>query len=176
MISINEVTKIGYITKTRGLKGEIQVYFDFSDYEEVDFEVLFIEIDKKLVPFFVESAQIHQNSTGYFFLEDIDHIDKAQALVKKSVYLQNDKMPVREEGDFYINDLKGYVVHDKAHGELGEIIEINEFPQQDIAVVQYHGKELLFPLNENFIVEINEEEGILEVDLPDGLIDVYISE
>lgn len=173
MISINETIKIGYITKTRGLKGEVQVYFDHSDYEEIDFEILFIEIDKKLVPFFVESAQLHQNKTGYFYFEDINHIDKAQALVKKSVYLHKDKIPVRAEGDFYITDLKGFVVHDKIHGELGEIIEINEFPQQDIAVVQYRFKELLFPLNDDFIIEINEEDRILEVQLPEGLVEMY---
>ncbi|WP_028296437.1 ribosome maturation factor RimM [Olivibacter sitiensis] len=173
MTSVNDTVKIGYITKTRGLKGELQVYFDHEAYDEIDYELLFIEIDKKLVPFFVEQAQLHKNSTGYFFLEDIDHIDKAQALVKKSIYLQKEKLPVREEGEFYTSDLKGFIVHDQTHGRLGEIIEINEFPQQDVATVNYNNRELLFPIIDDFIIEINEEDRILEVQLPEGLVEMY---
>lgn len=174
MISINDAFKIGYITKTRGLKGEVQLFLEFEDYEELDLqEAVFIEIEKKLVPFFVTKAQVLQNSTAYLFLEDVDHIDKAKPLVKSSVYLSKDKLPVREEGTFYVSDLKGYIVHDKTYGALGEIIAINEYPQQDIAVVQYGPKELLFPIIDDFIVEIDEEKGLLEVDLPEGLVDVY---
>jgi len=173
---INDCFYVGYITKTRGLKGEIQIYFEFHDYEALEIDVLFLEIDKKLVPFFVNSFKLQGNKTGYFFLEDVDHIDKAKALVRKSIYMPNDKMPERNPDEFYISDLKGYVVHDQVHGALGEIIEIKEFPQQDIAVVQYKFRELLFPLNDDFIVEIDEENGTLKVNLPEGLVDLYKEE
>ena len=172
-MNIDDCFYIGYISKSRGLKGEIQIYFEFEDYSALGFDVLFIEIEKKLVPFFVDTVKLQQNKTGYFYLEDIDHVDKAKELLRKSVYLTNDKKPVRDPDEFYLSDLKGYIVHDKKHGELGDIIEIKELPQQDIAVVQYKFKELMFPLNDDFIIEINREAGILHVDLPDGLIDVY---
>jgi 16S rRNA processing protein RimM len=172
-MNIDDCFYIGYISKSRGLKGEVQIYFEFEDYAALDFDVLFIEIEKKLVPFFVDTAKLQQNKTGYFYLEDIDHVDKAKELLRKSVYLTNDKKPVRDPDEFYLSDLKGYIVHDKKHGELGEIIEIKELPQQDIAVVHYKFKELMFPLNDDFIIEIDGEAGILRVDLPDGLVDVY---
>lgn len=164
---------IGYISKTRGLKGEVQVYFGFADYENLDFDVVFLEVDKKLVPFFVHSAKLQSNKTGYFYLEDIDHIDQAKPLVGKQVYMPKAKMPERDPNEFYVTDLKGYQVFDQTYGLLGEIIEINEFPQQDIAVVPYRSKELLFPLSDDFIVEIDEDNNTLKVDLPDGLIAMY---
>jgi 16S rRNA processing protein RimM len=58
---------------------------------------------------------------------------------------------------------------------LGEIIEINEYPQQFVATVSYRNKEVMFPLNEDMIIEIDEDEGTLLVDLPDGLLDIYLS-
>lgn len=173
MMNINETFYIGYITKTRGLKGEMQLFFEFEDYVELDFDVLFLEINKKLVPYFIDSIKLQKNSTAYLNLEDIDHVDKAQPLVKKKVYLPNDKMPARDPNDFRYTDLVGYLVVDESQGEVGEIIGVEEFPQQFIAKVDYNGQELMFPLNEDLILGIDAEEQVIVVQLPDGLIDVY---
>lgn len=169
-----EAFYIGYITKTKGLKGEVQLFFEFEDYESLDFDVLFAEMNGKMVPFFVKSHKIYPNSTGLFYFDDIDHIDKAEILIKKKIYLPLTQMPERDDDDFGFMDLKGFLTVDESLGELGEIIEINEFPQQFVATVVYKGKEVMFPLNEDFIVEIDDEEQILTVDLPEGLLDVYL--
>jgi len=172
----NESFKIGYITKTRGLKGEVQLFFEFNDPELLDLDLIFIEINRQLVPFFVSSYKLQSNNTGYFFLEDIDHIDKAQELLRKSVFLPNSKMPEREEGEFLIEDLKGFNVFDSNYGELGIILEINEYPQQFVASVSYKSQEILFPLSDDFIEEIDEERKELHINLPDGFLDIYLNQ
>ena len=164
---------IGYITKTKGLKGEVQVYFEFDQFEDLELDSVFLDINNKLIPFFVSSYKIQANKTGYFYFEDIDTIEKAEKLVRKKVYLPNEKMPEREEGEFFYTDLKGFIAHDEKHGELGEIIEVHEYPQQFIAVVPYKSTEIMFPLNEDIIQEIDEDAGIVKVLLPDGLIEIY---
>lgn len=165
---------IGYISKTRGLKGELQLFFEFDDYKELDFDVLFLEIEKRLVPFFVESYKGQNNKTAFLFLEDIDHIDKSQPLVHKKAYLPNDQMPERDPDDFRITDLKGFHVHDRTHGDLGKITEIHEYPQQHVAVIPYRDSELMFPLNADLIIGIDRDAKAIDVDLPEGLIDVYL--
>lgn len=170
-----EAFYIGYITKTKGLKGEVQLYFEFDAYEDLDLDVVFADMNGKMVPFFVESHKLYPNSTGLFYFDDIDHIDKAQVLVKKKIYLPLTKMPERDEDDFTYNDLKGYIVSDQTRGKLGEIIAVNEYPQQFVATLVYQEKEILFPLNEDMIIEIAEEEKTLLVDLPEGLLDLYLN-
>lgn len=170
-----EAFYIGYITKTKGLKGELQLFFEFKDYESLDLDIIFAELNGKMVPFFVSSHKLYTNQTGLFYLEDVDHIDKAQALVKKKIYLPLNKMPVRGEDDFAYEDLIGFLVVDETHGELGEITDVNEYPQQFVATLLYQEKEILFPLNEDIIVEIDDEEEILTVDLPEGLLDLYLN-
>ncbi|WP_113660546.1 ribosome maturation factor RimM [Pedobacter nanyangensis] len=170
-----EAFYIGYVTKTKGLKGELQLYFEFEDYQELDLDVLFLELNGKMVPFFVASHKLYDNSTGLFYFDDVDHVDKAQPLVKKKAYLPLSKKPVRDDDEFYYTDLKGFIAVDETLGELGEIIEINEYPQQFVATVNYQNKEILFPLNEDFIVEIDDEENILTLDLPEGLLDIYLN-
>jgi 16S rRNA processing protein RimM len=169
-----EAFYIGYITKTKGLKGEVQLFFEFDAYEDLDFDVLFADMNGKMVPFFVASHKLYTNSTGLFYFDDVDHIDKAQALVKKKIYLPLTKMPERDEDDFTYEDLEGFMVTDETHGELGEIIAINEYPQQYVATVLYKEKEILFPLNEDMIIAIDEEEKTMVVDLPAGLLDIYL--
>lgn len=174
MLAHKDSFEIGYITKTRGLKGEVQLFFQYVDPEDLELDVVFIELHNRLVPFFVSSFQLLSNNTGYFFFEDVDHIDKAVELVKKPVFLPNTKKPERDPEEFLITDLKGFIVQEKVYGELGEILEINEFPQQFIATVNYQSTEVMFPLNDDFILEIDRSANILKIELPEGLLDVYL--
>jgi len=174
-MKLEEAHYIGYITKTKGLKGELQLYFEYDAPELLDLDVVFAEINGKMVPFFVTAVKLQNNSTGNIFFDDIDHIDKAQALVKKKIYLAADKMPDREDEDFHYFDLIGFTVSDETQGELGEILEVNEYPQQFVATVTYQNKEVLFPLNDDMIIEIDEEKQTLIVDLPEGLLDLYLN-
>ena len=66
----------------------------------------------------------------------------------------------------------GYNIEDATHGLVGKIDEVIEMPQQMMAVVVYRGREILIPLNEQFIVTADEEQSVLHMDLPDGLLDL----
>lgn len=165
---------IGYISKTRGLKGEVQLFFDFDDYDNLELDVLFLQLNGKLVPYFVERVNMLPNRTAYLFFEDVDHVDIAKPLVRKRVYLPNDKRPERHPDDFRLTDLKGFTVIDKVHGTLGEIIEVHQYPQQHVAAVMHKGNEVLFPLTDEWMLSIDRANNTLEVDLPDGLIDIYL--
>jgi 16S rRNA processing protein RimM len=173
-MKIEDCFYIGYITKTKGLKGEVQVYFEYDVPADLPLDSVFAEINGKLVPFFISTYKLQNNQTGNFYFDDIDTIEKAQTLIRKKLYLPNSLKPVRIDDEFLITDLKGFMVHDQTVGELGDIIEIHEYPQQFVAVVSYKFKEIMFPLNDDLIVEIDEENGILKVDLPEGLIDLYL--
>jgi 16S rRNA processing protein RimM len=175
-MKIEDCFYIGYVTKTKGLKGEVQIFFEYNEPDDLELETVFAEINGKLIPYFVSSYKLQTNQTGYFFFDDIDTIEEAEKLVRKKIYLPNSIKPEADPADFSYKDLKGFIVHDEVHGELGEIIEVNEYPQQFIAVVPYRFREIMFPLNEEIIKAIDVEEGLMEVSLPEGLLDVYLGE
>ena len=166
--------RIGTFIKTKGLKGELQFYVDFADLDAIDFSAIFVDMAGKLVPYFVESVKYQSNNIGYFFLEDVDTIEKASRLVKKDAYLPNKLKPKKKKGDFTLMDLQGFIAVDVYEGELGEITAIQELPQQFIATVHYKNCEVLFPLNEEIIKSIDVVKGIVTVDLPEGLLDIYL--
>jgi 16S rRNA processing protein RimM len=173
-MKVEDCFRIGSVIKTRGLKGELQAYIDFAQPDKLDFDALFLQVNGRLVPYFVESFKMPQKNTAYIYLEDVDHIDKASLLVKKDIYLPNKHKPVKNEDDFTLNDLMGFTAIDEDEGELGEIIEIQELPQQLIATVVYKNREVLFPLSEGIITGIDVVKNIVYVDLPEGLLDIYL--
>lgn len=173
-MKIEDCFRIGSVLKTKGLKGEMQLYVDFDNLENIDFNALFIEIGGKLAPFFVESVKYNQKNSAYLYLEDVDTIEKATPLVKKDIYLPNKLKPKKKKAEFTLRDLIDFTVVDENEGELGKITAIHEYPQQLIAAVTYKGCEVLFPLNEEIIIAIDVVKEILTVDLPEGLLDIYL--
>ncbi|MGF7078551.1 ribosome maturation factor RimM [Mucilaginibacter sp. UYCu711] len=166
--------RIGSVLKTKGLKGEMQMYVDFDNLDNIDFNAIFIEIGGKLAPFFVESIKYNLKNSAYLYLEDVDTIEKASALVRKDIYLPNKLKPKKRKSDFTLKDLIEFTAVDENEGELGKITAIHEYPQQLIAAVTYKGCEVLFPLNEEIIVAIDVVKEIVTVDLPEGLLDIYL--
>jgi 16S rRNA processing protein RimM len=166
--------KVATIGKTKGLKGEMQLYVDFDGLEDIKFNALFIDIAGKLVPFFVSSYKPSLKNTAYIYLEDVETIEKASVLLKKDIYLPNKLKPKKKKEEFTLFDLKGFVAVDIDEGELGIITEVHEYPQQIIAACDYNGIEILFPLNENTIKGIDVVKNMVSVDLPEGLLDVYL--
>jgi len=153
----------------------MQLYVDFDGLDDIEFDAIFVEIGGKLAPFFVESIKYNNhNNQAYLYLEDVDTVEKAAALVKKDIYLPNKLKPQKGEDDFTLFDLEGFMVIDEDEGELGIITEINEYPQQLLATVTYKGAEVMFPLNEDIITGIDQVKEILYVDLPEGLLDIYL--
>ncbi len=170
----SEYFSIGYVSKTRGLKGELQIYLEVENPQDYkNMESLFLEINQKPVPFFITKLLLQKNIM-YVYVEDIDHIDKAKVLVGKPVYVLEKNKPQNTNEDSH-KQLIGYTVVDETQGELGVINSIQELPSQLIANMLYQNKEVLFPLNEQFVTSINKKSKIINVDLPDGLIELYLS-
>jgi 16S rRNA processing protein RimM len=166
--------RIGSILKTKGLKGEMNMYVDFEDLDKIKFDAVFIEIAGKLVPYFIDSLKYGQKNAAVISLEDVDTIEKASALVRKNIYLPKKFKPKKKKQEFTLKDLVGFTVIDENEGELGVITAVHEYPKQLIAAITYKNCEVLFPLNEDIIKVIDVVSEILTVDLPEGLLDIYL--
>jgi 16S rRNA processing protein RimM len=173
-MTIDDHFRVGTILKAKGLKGELHLYVDFDGLDTIKFNSIFVEIAGKLVPYFVSSIKYLQKNAAYLILEDIDSIEKASPLVKKHIYLPNKLKPKKKKSDFTLMDLAGFTAIDENEGELGEITDVHEYPKQFIAAVTYKNCEVLFPLNEDIIKGIDTTKEIVFVNLPEGLLDIYL--
>jgi 16S rRNA processing protein RimM len=166
---------LGYISKRSGNQGEVTFVLDVDDpsrYSKLD--SVFIDLNDSLVPFFIKRIQLRQ-SQATVQLEGIDNIEKAEGLVRHSLYLPLTFLPPLTGKQFYFHEMPGYTVTDKHHGPIGVIEEVLDFPQQAIFRIKTNGYEILIPARQEFILNIDRVKKHLEVNAPEGLIDLYIS-
>jgi len=84
---------------------------------------------------------------------------------------------VRKPDDhkFSFPEIIGFNVNDKNHGNIGVVESVLEFPGQNIIQIRDSNKnEILVPMRNEFILKIDRENKCLEVNTPEGLIDVYL--
>lgn len=165
---MEEYTKIGFFNKPHALSGEIKLVVDSgfeSDLESA--AVVFTEQDGQPFPYFVEHVNI--GNQIIVKLEDVDNPEDAKSLKGNPIYLKSDLVSQEEEEDW---DYLNFRVIDQTLGEVGVIKEIAEYPEQVMAIVQSEDKDILIPLVEAFIYSIDVERKIVNVVLPEGLLDL----
>jgi 16S rRNA processing protein RimM len=70
----------------------------------------------------------------------------------------------------------GYSIIDSIHGNIGNIIEVDEKTENVIIKIMHPtGKEIILPFNDDFIIEIDDDLKIIEFNSPEGLVEMYIS-
>ncbi|MEQ8243738.1 ribosome maturation factor RimM [Fulvivirga sp.] len=174
-MNIDACYQLGYVIKKHGVKGEVSVLLDVDFPEEYsELESVFVEINQKLVPFFIETIQIRDDKAVIKF-EDIDDGPAADELKAKRVFLPLSTLPELDPGKFYYHQVVGYTVKDQKLGEVGIITGIFTSNMQDLITVDYDGTEILIPINDDIVHDADHENKILNVDLPEGLMDVYLS-
>jgi 16S rRNA processing protein RimM len=163
-----ELIKIGKVLKTHGYKGQLKVFIDefyMDDFEEM--KAIFINN----LPYFIVSRDINSDSQAIISLEEMDSKEKAHPLQGKDIFAKDDDLSEILDGEEY-DHLVGFEITDKSTGAIGTIAEIVEMPFQFLARVIKDKKELLIPLNDDFILKINEKKKTVEMNLPDGLLDM----
>jgi 16S rRNA processing protein RimM len=174
-MDIGACFNIGYIVKTHGLKGEVTISVNGYSVDELDSirdsHPLFIEIDKRLVPYFIQSISA-SGSKAIVKLDDVNSIDDASKLVKRSLFLPKDVRPKTQRGEFYDDEIVHFNVTDEQLGPLGRIVEVMLAGPNRLLVLEHDGKEVLIPVNSPFIKRINKSKKLITVSLPDGFLDI----
>ncbi|GAA4827162.1 ribosome maturation factor RimM [Algivirga pacifica] len=169
--------ELGVISRTHGLNGEVIFNLDVdspSNYEEMD--TVFMEEQGQLVPLFIESISANKNRF-IVALEDIETVEEAEKLKGAKLYLPLEVLPELEEGQFYYHDIIDYTIIDQNLGELGHVATIYaNTNSQDLLAMKYKGKEVLIPMAEDIVIRANHETKTMEVNLPEGLLDIYLED
>ena len=167
---------VGTIVNKFSFKGEVLVKLDNDEPELfLEMESVFISIGKKLIPFFIERSQLHKSLLLRLKIEDVDDEAAADALMKKELYLPLSFLPELKGNKFYFHEVIGFTVMDRNHGNIGTITAINDTTTQALFEVDHQGDQILIPLNDHFIDRVDRENKIIEMNTPEGLIDLYRS-
>jgi len=164
----------GKIIRTHGYKGGLKVALDVDEPQSYrELELVFVEMKKKLVPYFIESIHFEKNKAN-LKLEDIDTIEEAERFVNSNIYLPLELLPKLKGNKFYYHEIQGFKVIDEVHGELGPVNRVIELPNNPLISIDHQGKEILLPIADDLIVKLDRKSRTLHVKAPEGLIDLYL--
>ena len=145
MIKKDEIFKIGIFNKPHGVKGEVSFTFTDDIFDRVDCEYLVCLLDGIFVPFFIEEYRFRSDTTALVKLEGVDTAEKARMFTNVEVYFpkkyveQDDETEDIPTWNFFI----GFKVKDVRHGDLGEIVAVDDSTMNVLFAIEKDGEELL---------------------------------
>ncbi len=134
-------------------------------------ESVFVETDGRPVPFFIYDYQYAGADILKLKFTDYDSVDKVSEFKGCNVYLTSgDKVTDNSE---VFSGITGYEVYTDNNIALGYINEIIQNPGQLLlSITSPNNKEILIPLHEDFIVNIDDAGQKLILNIPEGLTDI----
>jgi 16S rRNA processing protein RimM len=166
---------LGKIAKKFSFKGEVLLYLDTDEPELYEnMESVFVEFNKNLVPFFIENSSLHKNDFLRVQFEDVDSEEEADSILNCDVYLPLSMLPKLSGNKFYFHEVIGFEIEDKRLGVFGKIVSINDTTAQPLFEVLNGEVEMLIPMIDHFLVEIDRKNKKVVMDLPEGLVEMYL--
>lgn len=175
MSTKSDMLAIGRIHKPHGVKGELKMTIEEDFIPDMEYlQVLFLEVKGQPVPYFVE--EVRGAAAQIIKLEDVHTKEAAQLLAGATLYVRKSDLQWDEEDiaawEAGYDDFVGYTLYGHEEGRIGVISQIVELPQQDLALVDYHGREVMIPLHDDLITDIDDEAKTLTLQLPAGILDL----
>lgn len=169
MISEESVYRIGQITRTHGVKGEVALSFTDDVWDRADADYLVLRIDGILVPFFMEEYRFRSDTVALVKFLDYDTSEEARELCGADVYFPHELTPdVAPDDEFAWSHFTGFRVVDEHAGFLGEI----DYVDDSTSNVLFNVGSLLIPAVEEFVAEIDHPARTIRVNLPSELLDL----
>ena len=164
---------VGTIFKLHGYKGKLKVYNENNnifDFKEINY--FLIDQNNTLIPFFIEEAKHTQKNIILAKFEDVNSEKEALKLLQNKVYLPNNLYSKINKQKFSEKEITDYKIIDINLGILGKVNFINTQTAQKLIYVKNDNKEFCFPMHDKFIVKINHKEKIINVDIPEEIINL----
>jgi 16S rRNA processing protein RimM len=172
MIRKSEVYPIGKLFKPHGLSGEIVFAFRDDVFDRTNSPYWVLEMNGILVPFFVESYRFRSDETALVRLEGIENESQAKELSNKEVYYPVKYADDEKEDVDDLNSYVGFKVFEKSVGYLGEIEDIDDSTFNVLFKISDGKNEVLMPVAEEFVIGIDMDKREIQVDLPEGLLNL----
>jgi 16S rRNA processing protein RimM len=157
---------IGQALKSFGIKGEIKIrpFTETIAAFKRSPALIFDDLTHKVL------RVRHQGDMVVVSLEGIDTREKACTLVGKFVKTEVKNLPPKKEDEYYWVELIGLKVFTKEGIHLGEITHITPTGANDVLHVNGPSGEVLLPMIDDVVIDVDVSEGKIIVDPLEGLI------
>lgn len=173
-MKVDDCFELGIITKIHSFKGEVILFLD-TDLPEnyYNIEHLFLEINRQLVPFFIESKKVQKAQSLRIKFEGVNTEGDALSITNKKVFLPLTALPELNDDQFYYHEIIDFNITNSNNETVGNIIEVIDNSANRLVSVRINDKEALIPFNDNHILKIDKPNKTIQLDIPEGLLELY---
>ena len=167
-----EPVLIGAFAKTRGVAGHIYVHLYHAEPETfLGYKSVLVNMNGRRVPLTVVESEIIGGRV-VTRIEGYDTPELSAQLTNREIYIDLEQLPDLPRGRNYVKDLVGCTVVDTGGTERGLIMDVLNYPANDVFVIRTSsGADILFPAVDVFVERVDTSSKIVVVRPPAGLFD-----
>lgn len=166
MSTDNKRILIGEIATAHGIKGFVKVRSFVDDETLLSGDNVFVKEtgDKKI------QITLKNALKGDWVAEVKGVADRnaAESLRGTKLYIDRDAMPEADDGEFYVEDLKGLKIVDKDGKDIGTVLSIENFGASDLIDIKpASGASFYIPFTDETVLDVDFENGVITVEIPE---------
>lgn len=169
---MEQTLRVGVITTTHGIRGEVKVFPTTDDAKRFKkLKNVLLDTGKDMLAMEIESVKFFKQYVILKFkgFNDINQIEKYKG---KDLYVTRENAVKLQKDEYFIVDLIGLKVILEDDSEFGVLTEVLQTGANDVYEVEMtDGREVLLPAIKDCIKEVNLLEGYIRVHIMEGLLD-----
>lgn len=167
-----EFKEIGSTQKPHGLQGELSLtVLDGMDLTLESIDWLFLEVEGLPLPFQIEEIRFRTDTLAIVKLNFISTQEEARKFSNCKILIDKNLIVFKEE-EYSPELLHGYSLIDQELGEIGTILQVDDYNGNLVVTINYQQKEILIPLNEEFIQSIDPKTETIVFNCPPGILNL----
>ena len=168
-----EFLRVGTIASTHGSRGEVKVFPTTDDVKRFKkLKHCFLDTGKERIPLEVESVKFFKQFAILKF-KDYDNINDVEKYKGKDLLVDRANAVKLQKDEYFIADLIGLKVVTDEGNDFGTLKDVLQTGANDVYVIDgTDGKEYLFPVIRECVLDISLEKGIVTVHIMPGLLDL----
>lgn len=167
---MEDVLKVGVITTTHGVRGEVKVFPTTDDPARFKkLKQVILDNGKEKRDLEIEQVKFFKNLVILKF-KGIDNINDIEKYKKAELFVTRENAVKLKKNEYFIADLIGLAVTSDEGEDLGELRDVLQTGANDVYVIGKEGEEeILLPAIRDCVLEVDVEAGTMKVHLLPGL-------
>ena len=168
---MEDLLKVGVITTTHGVRGEVKVYPTTDEPERfLELDYVLLDTGRELRKLEIKNVKFFKNLVILKF-KGVDNINDIEKYKGRDLWIPREEGQELEEDEYYIADLLGMSVVLEDGQEFGTLKDVMETGANDVYIIDSaeHG-EVLLPAIKECILDVGLEKNVMTIHLMKGLI------
>ena len=164
--------RVGVISSTHGIAGEVKVFPTTDDNNRFKkLKQVFLDTGKEYLELEVERVRFFKQMVIVKF-KGINNINDIEKYKGKDLLVTRENAVPLEEDEYFIYDIMDAQVVDEEGKEIGTLVEVLATGANDVYVVKTpQGKEILMPVIDECILDIDFDNKVVTAHIMPGLLD-----